>query len=370
MSSFISRLTPRCGGARVAVKDNIDVAGFPTTAGSRAVAATASAAVADARCVALAKASGGEVVGKTNLHELALGATGINPWYGTPRNPIHPECIPGGSSSGSAVAVATMEADIGIGTDTGGSVRIPAACCGILGLKPSQDRVSVAGVLPLAPSLDAVGFLARSVDALVTAMRMQEGTFSISHTERPMIIGRVQTTGEPNLETAIDAALSSAEFTIRAERVPMWGVAYEAALILQLREVALLHGHLLSVGVPLGDDVAASIQNGMSITDEQVEWAKRARLRFTQGLQILFQRVQLLALPTLTTLPPTQESASRKSLTLHTRPVNLLGLPALSLPLPMSPLPGSLQLVGPSGSEELLLSAGQHLEAAVCASTF
>src|SRR5690242_1330086 len=128
MTTFITRLDPSGSGPRLAVKDLIDVEGAPTTAGCKAVAAAADPAEKDAPCMAGARAADARIVGKVNLHELAFGATGVNPWYGTPENPLDPSLVPGGSSSGSAVAVATDEADVAYGSDTGGSVRIPSAC--------------------------------------------------------------------------------------------------------------------------------------------------------------------------------------------------------------------------------------------------
>src|SRR4051794_36392023 len=130
--------------------------GLPTTAGCRALERRAAPAVADAACLQeiRAREAAGElwIVGKTNLHELAYGVTGINQWFGTPANPLDPRRMPGGSSSGSAVAVAVGDADVALGSDTGGSVCIPAACCGIAGLKTTRGRISLQGVWPLAPS--------------------------------------------------------------------------------------------------------------------------------------------------------------------------------------------------------------------------
>jgi len=140
MSTFIARFETSGPGVRLAVKDLIDMEGVPTTAGCRAVANEAVPATRDAACLAGARAAGARIVGRTNLHELALGVTGVNPWYGTPVNPLDPRLVPGGSSSGSAVAVATLEADVAYGSDTGGSVRIPSACCGTAGLKTTWCR--------------------------------------------------------------------------------------------------------------------------------------------------------------------------------------------------------------------------------------
>src|ERR1700722_15640102 len=158
-------------GLRGAVKDLIDMAGLPATAGCFAVADSAAPAGPDASRLAGLRAGMKEgvarVVGKTNPHELAYGITGINEAFGTPVTPLDPRRVPGGSSSGSATAVAAGEADIAYGTDTGGSIRIPAACCGIAGLKTTWGRVSLDGVRPLAPSLDTVGPLAADVDGLI-----------------------------------------------------------------------------------------------------------------------------------------------------------------------------------------------------------
>src|SRR5262249_16681205 len=153
-----------------------------TTAGSRVVADAAVPAERDAACLAGLRAAGAQVVGKTNLHELALGVTGINPWFGTPVNPLDASLAPGGSSTGAAGAGAAArgrrEAGVAYGTDTGGSIRIPAACCGVCGLKTTWGRIPVAGVRPLAPSLDAVGPMAADVAGLVACMELLEPGFA------------------------------------------------------------------------------------------------------------------------------------------------------------------------------------------------
>src|SRR4051794_23577361 len=142
---------PNPGELRLAVKDLIDMRGEKTTAGSQYLAENAAPARHDAELMQPARRAGVKIVGKTNLTEFALGVTGANAYYGTPINPIDRHRIPGGSSSGSAVAVANNEADVAFGSDSAGSIRIPAACCGILGLKTTFGLVSLKGVLPLSP---------------------------------------------------------------------------------------------------------------------------------------------------------------------------------------------------------------------------
>src|SRR5580704_17121104 len=156
MTTFITRYETAGPGVRLAVKDLIDMAGELTTAGCRAVAARAVPAAQDAACLQGARQAGARIVGRTNLHELALGVTEVNQWYGTQVNPLDPTRVPGGSSSGSAVAVATGEADVAFGSDTGGSVRIPSACCGTAGLKTTWGRIPLDGVWPLSPSFDTI----------------------------------------------------------------------------------------------------------------------------------------------------------------------------------------------------------------------
>src|ERR1700753_2210693 len=166
-------------GPRLAVKDCIDVAGLPTTAGCPVVAEMAERAETDAAVVASARMSGARIVGKTGLTELCWSASGVNHWAGTPVNPLDPRRVPGGSSSGSAVAVALGEADVAFGTDTGGSVRIPAACCGIAGLKTAHGRVPGKGVYPPGLSLDTVGPLGPDMAALELGMRLLEPGFRL-----------------------------------------------------------------------------------------------------------------------------------------------------------------------------------------------
>src|SRR6516162_4843695 len=210
--TWIVRLDAPGDGPRLAVKDCIDVEGLPTTAGCQVVAEQASAAARDAAVVAATRRAGARIVGKTSLTELCWSASGVNSWSGTPVNPADPGRLPGGSSSGSAVAVAAGEADVALGTDTGGSVRIPAACCWIAGLKSPRARAPVDGVYPLAPSLDTVGPLGADVAAVELGMRLIEPGFAAGSCE--LRVARVRPETDPEVdaavETAIDAALAAA----------------------------------------------------------------------------------------------------------------------------------------------------------------
>jgi amidase len=204
-------------GPRLAVKNCIDVAGSVTTVGCPVIAERADPAARDAKVVALARLAGARIAGKTNLTELCWSASGINTWSGTPVNPAAPRRIPGGSSSGSAVAVANNEADVALGTDTGGSVRIPAACCGVTGLKTTWGRVPADGVYPLAPSLDTVGWLGKDLAAIELGMRLIEPGFTVQQVAGPLTAGRLRPEGfsvATEVDEAVDAALSAAGITV------------------------------------------------------------------------------------------------------------------------------------------------------------
>lgn len=369
MSTFVERTEIGSGGVRVAVKDLIDVEGLPTSAGCRAVARAAAPASADATCLAGLRAAveAGEarIVGKTNLDELAAGASGVNPWYGTPRNPLDPERIPGGSSSGSAVAVADGEAELAIGTDTGGSVRIPAACCGVTGLKTTWGRVPRTGVYPLSQSLDCVGPLARDVAGAVAGMRLLEPGFEPAPAPA-RTVGRVRVADvDPVIDAAVDAALASAELEVVEVELPGWGPAFEAALGVLLPEAWRNNRRLVEESPrDVGEVVTRQIALGVEYA--AAEQAARATQRAWQAeLAAAFERVELLACPTLSAFAlPLPQFEAVAGIT-RTMELNLAGVPALAQPVRTEgPLPASLQLFGPHGSEELLVATGALVEAA------
>lgn len=367
MATWIVRCTPG-PGLRVAVKDLIDVQGFPTTAGCPAVAETAEVCAVDAACLAGVRKAIAEgrasLAGKVNLHELALGITGINPWYGTPVNPLDPRRVPGGSSSGCAVAVATGEADVAVGTDTGGSVRIPAACCGVAGLKTTWGRIPTQGVRPLAPSFDTVGLLARDVDGLSRGMALLEPGFTEEKDWEPAAVGRLVLPARPAVDAAIDAALSAAGVRVVPVALPGWADAARAGLCRLGAEAWATNGHLVGTG-KVGEDVVARLLSGRSTTQEELEEASVVADRWRAELAGVFDEVDVVALPTLVGTPPLLEDATEMMNLRETVPINVAGVPAVSLPVPAEPLPASLQLMGPPRSEERLLPFARRVEAAV-----
>ena len=225
--TWIVRLAPVGPGVRLAVKDCIDVAGLPTTVGCPVIAERARPAGQDAAVVAAARRSGAQIVGKTNLAELCWSAVGTNAWSGMPVNPADPRRLPGGSSSGSAVAVAAGEADVALGTDTGGSVRIPAACCGVVGLKTTWGRVPVQGVYPLAPSLDTVGPLGTDVAAAELGMRLIEPGFAAGSCE--LRVARVRPETDPEVDAAVEAAIDAALAAAGIAATEVAGLDFAAA---------------------------------------------------------------------------------------------------------------------------------------------
>ena len=376
MATFITRLAARGSGPRVAVKDIIDVAGIPTTAGCRAIASTAEAAERDAACLAGCRAADARLVGKANLHELAMLPMGTNPWFGTPVNPLDPGLIPGGSSSGSAVAVATGEADVALGSDTGGSVRVPAACCGVFGLKTTHGRISLEGVWPLAPSMDTIGPIATSIAGLALGMELLEPGFAIAPSAAARI-GRVRTSGLPEIEAAVDQALRAAELDVVDLTLSGWDLGAFAFAAIYFSELwdadhELVDQHRDGVG----DDIAATVATAEPFRPQLPE-ALRQRDQWQANLAEIFEQVELLALPTLPIFPPSLDELQGDltpiaiELSKHNSLFNAAGTPGLAQPIRVAGhhLPVSLQLVGPWNSESVLLATAERVATATGLST-
>jgi amidase len=366
-ATFITSFPVTGTGPRVAVKDLIDMAGVPTTAGSRVLADAAVPATRDAACLAGLRAAGAQIVGRTNLHELALGVTGINPWFGTPANPLDASLAPGGSSSGSAVAVATGEAEVAYGTDTGGSIRIPAACCGVCGLKTTWGRIPVDGVRPLSPSLDTVGPMAADVAGLVAGMRLLEPGFTPAPLAGSPLVGRLPIPAAPEVEDAVTAALRATSWDVSDVDPGEWLIATRWTAELLVAEAYQANKELFDRDADrISPDVARRLDVGRQLSQATIAEATEAQAQWRAQLTALFDRFDLLVSPTLLILPPGLDDAARLLEARCTMPVNLAGVPALALPVPTGGrLPASLQLVSAWGTEERLLAAGAAVEAAV-----
>ena len=374
-------------GLRVAVKDLIDMKGVVTSAGSEFLAKTSPPAARDAKLLAIARQRGVQFVGKTNTTELAVLASGINEYFGTPKNPLNRRrnLIPGGSSSGSAVAVATGRADIAFGTDTAGSIRIPAACCGIVGLKTTFGLVPLEGVYPIAPQhLDTVGPLARDVAGVVQGMDLLQSGFAgeyrravaASPAAKKIRIGRLYLTGTAKkVDRAVDDALAAAGFQVvklddgfKAK----WGKAQSDATT-----VAAANAWLYDQKFQYAPGVTARTKTVFALGRIQYNTTYPAAVRrqpeWQSAMRRIFEDVDFIAVPTLQTLPPrvplfggTVAFEGKVIRQQNTAAVNFAGVPAVAVPVPVNdravPLT-SLQLIGPRRSEAKLLNAARLIEA-------
>jgi amidase len=372
MGTWVVRISGDADGddtrPRLAVKDCIDVAGLPTTAGCPVVAEMAERAHTDAPVVGSAREGGARIVGKASLTELCWSASGINHWAGTPVNPRDPRRLPGGSSSGSAVAVATGEADVALGTDTGGSVRVPAACCGVVGLKTTLGRISVKGVYPLAPSLDTVGPLGADVAAVELGMRLIEPAFLVPDAPGPLVAGRIITPGgsggaDPAIEAAVDRALDAAGIAVT--RVPGWDAdaAISAIGVIIDSEGFRSNAYLMPYLRQLSPSVQRNLERGARLTPADRLAAERTRAAVRGTFEALLADFPVLVLPTLLRQPPLLGEHGFP-LTALTAPVSLAGLPALALPVPAPDgMIASVQVIG--ATEERVIAFGRVIEAAV-----
>jgi amidase len=371
VTTYITRFDGVGPGWRVAVKDLIDMAGVPTTNGSRVIAAGAGPAEQDAACLAATRAgeAGGRItiVGKTNLHELAFGVTGINPWFGTPVNPLDGRLVPGGSSSGSAVAVAAGDVEMAFGSDTGGSIRIPAACCAVVGLKTTRGLVPLEGVRPLAPSLDTVGPMARTVEEVAKGLALLDPRFSPDDgAPVPARIGRLRLPAEARIDAAIDRALAAAGLEVVEVDLPGWDAATGAAMAILGAEAWSAHGALWRTHAgDLSPDVAARLESSSHLAPGDVAAARRQGRAWEVELAAVLETVDLIALPTLAGPPPALEDAPELTRIRYAAPFNLAGCPALSMPVATATgFPASLQIAGPPGTEARILAAAAVIESA------
>ncbi len=367
---FLARPAKPRDGIPLAVKDLFDTAGLTTTYGSAIF--RDHLPITTATAVERLEAAGYANVGKTNLHEFAYGITSVNPHYGTVPNPSWPGRMAGGSSGGSAAAVAAGLAEVGLGTDSGGSIRIPAACCGLVGFKPTYGLVPMDGCFPLAPSFDHAGPIAATVEACTAAMAALAP--ELPHAE-PVTVAdlRVGVAWLEHADPLVRARVDEAAALFRAPRHLELPLAEEIGPAFG-REAADVHRELFAEHeAEYGDNVRRKIQRALLISDEQAETAERARETYRERWAAETDGLDLVIAPTLGFVAPrlpVDDLEIRDATIRLTIPINALGRPALALPCGPAEdgLPASLQLVGAPGDDALVLAAGAALESLLQAS--
>jgi amidase len=364
---FVQMMEVGGEGLRVAVKDSIDIEGYATRMGS-ACFADAPRAARHADVVRALLAADCRIVGKANMHELAYGVTGINHWTGSPANPRAPGRVPGGSSSGSAVAVAAGLVDFALATDTGGSIRIPGACCGVYGLKPSFGRISRMGVHPAESTLDCVGPLARDLSTLERAMQILDHSFRPHPSPLQGRVGWVTVDANPQVAAAARSAVENADLALRSIFLRSFEPAFAAGIAILGAENWAAFGHLAGCEA-LGADVRARLLAGREISSAQLAAAEQVRRVFRAEVDEALAQVEALALPALPDFPLTLAAAGQPSAALSTttlvRPFNLSGHPAMTMPVAArGGLPVGLQLVGRRDGEAALCALSRAIAGA------
>jgi len=381
-------------GIPISLKDNIYTAGIRTTAGSKILHDFVP--LHDAPVVAALKKAGAIILGKTNMHEFAYGATSNNPHYGPVRNPWDESRISGGSSGGSAAALAAGLCYGSFGTDTGGSIRIPASLCGVVGLKPGPGRVSAEDVIPLSPTLDFVGPLARSVE---DAALLLEPVFARGAKERSLFLRRFPSPRarraklgipkefffdvvSPEVQVAFDRAiriLKKAGASIKELSLPLLPETEEAGNHIAWAEATLYHqqaGWFPDRSADYGQDVRSRLEMGTSVSAVAYLKALQMREKFIAALHLAMEDadVDALVVPTTSIVaPPIGEESTPINGTLHptralllrlNRPANLAGVPAISVPCGLTErgLPIGLQFIAAVTDEPLLLELACHFE--------
>jgi len=370
-------------GAIVSIKDLFDVAGEPTRAGSK-ILINAPPAVADAPVVRRLRAAGAVIVAKTNMTEFAFSGIGLNPHFGTPGNPADRARVPGGSTSGGAVAVADGMCEIAIGTDTGGSTRIPAALCGIVGFKPSKRRIPTKGAFPLSYTLDSVGPMARTVADCARADAIMAGDPSaelLSVEIAGLRLGIAQglplkdldATVSGNFAAALDG-LGKAGARLSKEELSLFDDLAQANAKggFSPPEAYAIHGDRLQRrGGEVDQNVRARIERGREMAASDYVELMQTRARLVRACDARLADLDALIMPTTPIVAPqmaevaTPETFMPKNFLLlrNTAIVNFFDLCAISLPLPRRDgLPTGLMLVGRNGHDQRLLRIAAAVE--------
>jgi aspartyl-tRNA(Asn)/glutamyl-tRNA(Gln) amidotransferase subunit A len=368
---FLARPERPSAGTRLAVKDLFDTAELVTTYGSIIFAGHVPARTAEA--VRRLEAAGYANVGKTNLHEFAYGVTSQNEHFGTVPNPIAPGRIAGGSSGGSAAALAANLADAALGSDSGGSVRIPSACCGVVGFKPTYGLVPTDGCFPLAPSFDHAGPMARDVAACAEMTRLLAPGFE------PRRLESLEQVSTAVAWTELADPLVGKRIAEAAERFPRrrtldFPLPQNVGAVF-MREVVDVHRELFGERrQDYGESVRVKVERCLAVTEGEHRAALQALAEYRERCTEIADGVDLLVTPTLPCVAPPVELGDREvrdRLILFTYPFNCLGWPALALPCGPAEdgLPASVQIVGKPGQDALVLAAGELFYAALTASS-
>ena len=369
-------------GAIVSIKDLFDVAGEPTRAGSKVLAEEAKPATSDAAAVRRLRAGGAVIVAKTNMSEFAFTAVGANPHFGTPANPRDRTRVPGGSSSGAAVAVADRMCEIAIGSDTGGSVRMPAALCGIVGFKPSRQRVPTEGVFPLSYSFDSVGPLAGSVADCAKADAVMAGEEFAPLP--PVALAGLRFGIAQGLPLEGLGDIVAAAFAAAIERLDRAGVRLTRETLPWLDGMAEIDAkggviapeacavhrdRIARRGADIDPNVRARIERGCAVPASDYIEMVRQRTRLIRAFDSALAAFDVLVMPTTPIVAPTiAEVADAKifiarnaALRRNTVIVNFFDLCTISLPLPAK-LPVGLMLAARNGADHALLRIAAAVE--------
>lgn len=367
LNAFIVLTAEEGNGPALGVKDVIDVAGLPTTGGGRMLSATPAAE--DAPAVACLRRAGAVVMGKTNLHEWAAGVTSANPHYGRVENPAAFGRMPGGSSGGSAAAMAAGLCDWALGTDTGGSIRIPAALCGVLGMKPTTGSIPMSGVIPLSRTLDTVGLFARSLSELQRAMGALTGNAEQAEQEARLPTLAIPETWIDGLDQSVTLLWSEVSRGIESVAMPNRDGLCRAHQTIVLYEAARFHKEWLEHrSERYGHDVLQYLKSGLDISAGAYADALEHRYRMAGVLDGILESLDALVLPTCPCVAPRWEDEDpslRQRLTAFTRPFSLTGHPAISVPFTGASLPAGIQLVGRRGRDAALLRTAAWFSAKI-----
>jgi aspartyl-tRNA(Asn)/glutamyl-tRNA(Gln) amidotransferase subunit A len=376
-----TRLGP-LDGTLVTIKDLFDVKGEPTRAGSK-ILKDAPLAEADAPVVRRLRAAGAVILAKTNMSEFAFSGVGANPHHGTPGNPADRARVPGGSSSGAAVAAADAMCDIAIGTDTGGSTRIPAALCGVVGFKPSARRIPTEGAFPLSFSLDSIGPLARSVAGCAAAdavMAADEPAVLESVPLAGLRFGIPQGTPLQDLDETVIAGFTGAigrlgKAGVRVTDEPLALIDDMTAVnarggFAPTEAFAIHRENLKNRGADFDPNVRARILRGEKVSAADYVLMVRDRARLVRAMDARLADLDALVLPTTPIVAPTiaevatPETFNARNMLLlrNTSIINFFDLTAISLPLPRNGLPVGLMLVARNGQDQRLFGIAAAVE--------